>query len=388
VIFPGKTRHLWEEDGQKSRALPGNPKVGHNVSRPYSSLIEDRFCKPKRHHLSENVTISRERELLLPTRQVLRAEAGHGGVALVEGLVGMGKSTLMDAFRRSLTSEGSQHVVTIATGYCYEVSGGNDAYEPFKEILRNLAEPKRHPDVAHLMLEVIKETGPDLLTLIPGLGTAAAAAKIGVKAASVVGKWSLGTDNDTRADLAESVMCQYIDTILALADRHGPLVLIIEDAHWSDNASAQLFSRLARVLEGKRLLLVATYRSNFLAGAALENVRQELLILGVTEVVDLPGFTQPQVKEYIELRYQTMISDPRLAAWLTQLSGGSPMFITHYLTLLEEEGIIQVAPDGLTLNHDLRRNIEGEWVLSGPEAEVPIPRSVKEVLNQRIRKAK
>ncbi len=162
--------------------------------------------------MNEDVTVSREQELLLLTRKALRAEGGHGGIVLIEGLVGMGKSTLMDAFRYSLTSEGDQHVFTIASGYCYEISGGNDAYEPFKEILRNLVEPTRHPNTARLVLEIIKETGPDLLALIPGLGAAAAILKTGVKATSVARKWSLASDSDTRADLAESMMGQYVDT--------------------------------------------------------------------------------------------------------------------------------------------------------------------------------
>jgi len=333
--------------------------------------------------VGQNVTIFRERELLLLTQQVLKAEAGQGSVVLVESLAGMGKTTLMESFRSSLNSGKSPHAVTIASGYCYEVAGGNDAYEPFKDILRSLTDPARHPDYSSLILNLIKETGPDLLALIPGLGTAAMAAKLTVRAASTVGKWSLGADSGTRADLAESVIRQYTDTILALADKYGPLVLIIEDAHWSDNASAQLFSRLARVLENKKLLLVATYRSNFLAGAALRSVRQELLILGVTEVVDLPGFTQTQVREYLEQRYQKTGIDPSLAAWLTQLSGGSPMFIAHYLALLEEQGIIQNAADSLSFGYDLR-NIAGEWAPVGPAADLPIPRSVQEVLNQRI----
>ena len=334
--------------------------------------------------MNEDVTVSRERELRLLTRKALRAEAGHGGVVLVEGLVGMGKSTLMDAFRYSLTSESSQRVFTIASGDCYETSGGNDAYEPFKEILRNLAEPTQHPNTARLVLEIIKETAPDLLALIPVLGTAAAILKMSVKTASVVSKkWSLGSDDDTRADLAESMMSLYVDTILALADRHGPLVLIIEDAHWSDTASAQLFFRLARAVRDKRLLLVATYRPNFLVGTALRNIRQELLILNETEVIDLQGFTEAKVEAYIEQRYQTTPSDPGLVAWLTQLSGGSPMFIAHYLTLLEDQAIIRVTSNGLILDCDLR-NIEGEWVMSGPEGELPTPRSVKEVVDQRI----
>jgi tetratricopeptide (TPR) repeat protein len=233
------------------------------------------------------------------------------------------------------------------------------------------------------VLEILKETGPDLLALIPGLGTAAAILKISVKAASVARQRSLASDSDTRADLAESMMGQYVDTILALADRHGPLVLIIEDAHWSDTASAQLFSRLARVIRDKKLLLVATYRPNFLIGTVFRNIRQELLMLDETEPIDLQGFTEAQVKSYIEQRYQSTPADPGLVAWLTQLSGGSPMFITHYLTLLEDQEIIRVTSGGLILDYDLR-NIEGEWVMSGPGGELPTPRNVKEVVDQRI----
>jgi tetratricopeptide (TPR) repeat protein len=334
--------------------------------------------------VDESAVIRREQELAALRMQALRADAGHGGAVLLEGLAGMGKSTLVESFRQSLSSSNDGLVATVASGYCYEVSGSNDAYEPFKEILRSLTEPSKRPDFSTIVLELIRRTGPDLLALIPGLGTASALAKIGVQAASAVEKWSLRADEDTRTDLVESIVNQYLNTILALADQSDPLVLIIEDAHWIDNASAQIISRLSRVLKSKKLLLVLTYRPNLVAGTPLALVRQELSILGAAYPLPLRGFTEPQVREYLAKRYETMALPPHLSPWLTQLSGGSPMFIAHYLSLLEGQSAIRATPSGVVLDYDFEK-IGDEWVITGPgRGELPIPGSIREVLNQRI----
>ena len=94
--------------------------------------------------MTENAVVSREKELLQLTSGVLRSEAGHGGIIFLEGLAGMGKRTLIQDFRGSVSSSDGRQDITVASGYCYEVSGSNDSYEPSRRSCAIL--PSRKPD--------------------------------------------------------------------------------------------------------------------------------------------------------------------------------------------------------------------------------------------------
>jgi tetratricopeptide (TPR) repeat protein len=318
--------------------------------------------------------------------EVVRSASGTGGRAVfVEGFAGMGKTVLLANFKEAIRGLSGEARPIVASGFCDPGSGNHDAYEPFKEILRGLAEPKSKEGIAKLVLEVLKETGPDLLGLIPGIGTAATAAKMGIKATSLVGKWSVGADDDAQSSLAQSIQQQYLETVQALVAKANPLVLIIEDAHWIDSASAKLLKHLTVAAQGSPLVLIVTCRPNFLEGSMLHEVRQELLMADLVDVVRLRAFDEQEVREYIRHRYDDDSMSLRVTPWLTQLSGGLPMFIVHYLSLLEEQSIIKRVGDAIILDGTIS-NEGGEWVLRGPLGELPVPQSVQEVLIQRLDK--
>jgi tetratricopeptide (TPR) repeat protein len=335
-----------------------------------------------------DAVVGREPELRRLTSALLRAQSGEGGTILVEGAAGIGKTTLLEAFRDAVTSamesagDPDERPMGLATGSCFELAAGEDSYEPFKELLRGLVSPRQREGVGRLVLELLKENAPDLLSLVPGLGVAA---RVGLRSAAIVGDWSLGADQGTRADLSESVAHQYAEAFFVLAEKLSPLVLVIEDAHWIDRASAQLLFRLAKLSRASSLLIVVTYRPAYLQGSALDTVLRELMILNTTDVVSLEGFTEEQLADYLEARYGTRSYDSNLPAWLNQVSGGSPMFVAQYLSLLEEEGILRRTAASLVLDRELRR-VDGEWRVGYSDQELPMPRTVKELLTQRIEK--
>jgi tetratricopeptide (TPR) repeat protein len=307
-------------------------------------------------------------------------------VVFVEGLAGMGKSTLVKAFREVVDSDPEYLHVGVAMAKCNPDVGRDDAYEPFKELLRRLAAPGRKRDLGDLTLALLREVGPDLLGLIPGLGTtASAAARAGIKAKDTTAKWALGADVGTRQDLMESIRLQYLNTLQRLA-RQAPLVLIVEDAHWIDSASAQLCTRLAESFASTPLLLILTYRSNFLRDSNLYDIHQELLIHGA-QTEEVSGFDEEDIQRYIDSRYGNDPTKGTMAAWLFQLSGGCPMFIANYLTLLEDESVVESTASGFTLHGRLLKNNE-EWELDTPAGSLQVPPSINEVLRQRIERLK
>ncbi len=146
--------------------------------------------------------VGRADELHELTRRRLSASKGHGGLVLVTGDGGIGKSRLISAFREELAGRRTGFGI----GYCRPT--GNAPYAPFREAAR-------------------------------GIGSA-------------LDVTALNRD-ERLALLADAV---------AGACRRRNAVLVIEDAHWADTGSLNLISHLLPSLRSLPLLLVVTYRTD------------------------------------------------------------------------------------------------------------------------------
>ena len=61
---------------------------------------------------------------------------------------------------------------------------------------------------------------------------------------------------------SQSDLFQIVASFFAQANSVRPLVLLLEDLHWADQASLDLLRYLARAVGAQRLLLVVTYRDD------------------------------------------------------------------------------------------------------------------------------
>lgn len=332
--------------------------------------------------MGKAIRISREVELRQITDLIGQtALRGRGGVIFLEGLAGMGKTTLLEAVQDEVARLPREAQAKFSFGYCYDDSSANNAYQPFAEILGGLVD-RGERRARDLVRQLVKETGPDLVSLIPVVGSALG---VGVKAASVTAQWFHGSAPEDQDRLAKHVLLQYMNTILALASRYDPLVIVLEDAHWIDAASCHLLVRLAREAPKRRLGIIVTYRPSYLNPQhPLQRAREELSIGSLVQIIRLEGFSEQQVQSYIQSRYGESISR-RLAGWLVTLCNGHPMFTAQYLTLLEQRRIIRKAGVEYVLEGDLSLEA-GEWQPSGPLADVPVPGNVEAVLEQRIQR--
>ena len=87
--------------------------------------------------------------------------------------------------------------------------------------------------------------------------------------------------------------------------RDAPLVLLLEDLHWSDSATIDLLGMLARRREAARLLVLGTYRPADVAASAhpLRRVKQELQLHGHCEEIPLEFLSVDAVGEYLSRRF-------------------------------------------------------------------------------------
>lgn len=202
--------------------------------------------------------------------------AGHGRTVFVEGDAGSGKSALIEAFVGNAQSQSETVLATLAT--CDSQTGQSDAYLPFIDTLAQLtgeADEFQSDTISEtnsgrvgafvsVATKTIVEEAPNLLgSLIPGGSFIFNAARFSAEKAGWVDKLESARKQaklEGSID-AERIFQLYTDLLISFSEK-VPLILIVDDLHWVDAASAQLLFHLSRRIGGSRILLLGAYRPN------------------------------------------------------------------------------------------------------------------------------
>jgi ATP/maltotriose-dependent transcriptional regulator MalT len=165
------------------------------------------------------------------------ADAGRGSpsAVLVGGEAGIGKSRLVEEFAALSRGRGAR----VLAGGCLELGVDGLPFAPFTSILRELVRDLGTEGVAGLLPGGATR---ELARLLPEFGAPPGTADAG----------------EARARLFEQVL-----VLLEQLAEAGPVVLVIEDAHWADRSTRDLLAfliRNQRALDG--LLIVVIYRSD------------------------------------------------------------------------------------------------------------------------------
>jgi DNA-binding CsgD family transcriptional regulator len=175
--------------------------------------------------------VDRDAELAALARVSAQAGEELGGLAVVEGPAGIGKSRLLNAHRAQLRAQGVR--VLVARG------GELEADVPF--------------GVARQLFERALITDGD--RLLNGAARAAAPIFSGV-----------ADDGPAPADPGPRIL-HGLWWLCANLAADGPLVLHVDDAHWADAPSLRFVDHLSRRLEGTGVALVVAWRSEDPAAA-------------------------------------------------------------------------------------------------------------------------
>src|SRR5262249_49032818 len=172
----------------------------------------------------------------------------------VTGEAGIGKTALVDAFLRRIPSNWN---IRISQGQCLEQYGTSEAYLPVLDAVGRLA--REYKEVAN----VLRSHAPMWLLQMPSLASASDS--------ELLRRDVLGASHERM--LRE--MGQALETLA----KESPLVLVLEDLHWSDYSTLDLISYLATQRQAARLMLIGTYRTSELivSGHPLQAVKRELL---------------------------------------------------------------------------------------------------------------
>ncbi|TQM78257.1 AAA ATPase-like protein [Saccharothrix saharensis] len=246
--------------------------------------------------------IGRDHAVGVLRAEVERAVGSHGGLVLVAGEAGIGKTALVTAVAEQARRLGA----LVLGGSCWD-SDSAPGYWPWVQVIRALRRA--------VTAEEWGEVGSGPLAVLLG-------------------------EAPSEHTPESFPLYDAVTSALVSASRHRLVVVVLEDLHWADPASVKLLEFAAQHTWFERVLLVGTYRDNEVDGE--EHPLRPLLSRAAT--VALAGLSSDEVGE---LMARTAGREPAagLVAEVHRRTGGNPFFVEQTARLWHGGGpVTAVAP--------------------------------------------
>ena len=296
--------------------------------------------------MAGGVFVGRQREMDNLKSIFEEVLSGKGRMVTLVGDPGIGKTRTAHEVATYAGMRGAQ----VLWGRSYE-SGGAPPYWPWVQVIRShvaSTEPDALRNQMGSTASVIAEIVPDVKQKLPDLPPA------------------------TPVDDPESARFRLFDSIttfLKQAASVQPLVLMLEDLHWSDKPSLMLLEFVARELANAKIMVIGNYRDMELnrrhpLSITLGDLTRERLF----ERILLRGLQKHDVARFIEIA-AGITPPPALVEAVNIQTEGNPLFVTETVRLLIQEGDITAG-----------RSTGGgttSW-------EIRIPEGVREVIGRRL----
>ena len=239
------------------------------------------------------------------------AIAGSPRILLLSADAGMGKTRLLREMRPAF-----DEAATVLVGRCYE--GSTVSYRPFLEIVQACI------DAYADRLEELSGDDREVIERLAGRSGAPSS-----------------RDLPSAGDTALFLAMYNLGVSLA---RDRPLVFIVDDLHWADDASADLLGHLSSaILEASPrgpvpVLLIIAYRGGELPPRASHLVdrllREEQCVLA-----ELPGLTEHEVAELVRTMGLKRPSH-QLVGTIADATRGNPLFVQEAVSYLKESKFV------------------------------------------------
>lgn len=312
------------------RALDDDPKAPRYIETLHRRGYRFLAALPRVENAA-NAAAPAERDAVLVGRDGAFAEldrafslarGGRRALALVLGDAGLGKTRLLEAF---LDGAPRRERAWILRGACHEHFGAGEAYLPLFEALSDAWRSSSDADRKSLRA-ALQRCAP---TWLAELST------------SIQGVDREELLRETLGATRERMLREAAELFESLS-RERPLVLALEDLHWSDASTLDLVARLARRREHARLLVVGTLRP--VAGLAtshpLRTIALELARHGLAASIELGPLSREDVERFLAARFPGAQLGPQLARDIHARTDGHPMFLAHASEALVERGVL------------------------------------------------
>ncbi|GHF69053.1 tetratricopeptide (TPR) repeat protein [Amycolatopsis bartoniae] len=315
-------------------------------------------------HRRNGHLIGREHPAAVLRAEFDRARESHGGLVLVTGEAGIGKTALVT----EAADEARRHGVLVLSGACWD-SASAPGFWPWVQVVRALRRS------------------------VPPGEWAAAQRAAGAELAVLLG------EAPGSAPVEPFRLFDAVTTALVSVSQLRPVAVVLDDLHAADPASLKLCEFAARHTWFERLVLVGTYRDDEVEAA--EHPLRPLLtsLPAKARTVSLTGLSPDEVGH---LMTRTAGREPgaRLAAAVHRRTGGNPFFVEQAARLWAggrsvtaiAPGVRETVRRRLSLLPDAVVRLLGDAAVLGPEfdrqvlaasAGLALPR-VEQLLDQAV----
>ncbi len=287
--------------------------------------------------------VGRASELTLLGDWLADVGSGQGGVQIIAGQSGIGKTRMAKA----LGERAEREHWSVTIGRVYSVESGVP-YAVWSDALMNLL---RGLDAG--ARNVLTRGGDWLGTICPPFAKEA----------------SIQPQDDSRDGKAR-LLWNCAQFLTRLAEKQ-PVLIILENLHVADPASLELLHFVARQVGRARVAILCTYNETELdRNPALRDMEQSLLALGGARLMRLDPLTQEDIEQLVCEAFSVNHSSARqLARRLYSWTRGHPFFVEETLKSLVESGRLYERG--------------GSW-LGWEVEELGVPRSVRSAVSKRL----
>jgi serine/threonine protein kinase/tetratricopeptide (TPR) repeat protein len=273
------------------------------------------------HRLTQYTGRNAECEIL--SQRYRQAMTGTGQFVSVVGEAGLGKSRFIHEFSNSLDS----NTVTVLLGSCQSFAE-QTAYYPFTDILRTILGLPKGPatevqiGAARTRLSKLDD---DLVDYFPYL----------LQALSIENdEYSL--PSELRSESLRATISESVASLIICLTAERPVVLLFEDWHWVDAASADVLQQLVRFAPSHAILMVLTHRPG---------LRFELGTHTLHTEIQLPPLDIEESSTVLHSLLHTTDVPEDLERLIHERSGGNPFFLEEICESLLEQGMLRLNDD-------------------------------------------
>ncbi len=280
-----------------------------------------------------------------------RALAGERQTVFVTGEAGIGKTTVVQAF---LQQSAQVRGIRAARGQCLDHHGAGEPYLPVLDAFSRLCRSSGGDHV----LSLLRQHAPAWLAQMPSLVPQLERANL---------------HSHTMGTTRERMLREMAETIETLS-AECPLLLVLEDLHWSDYSTLDLVSYLARRRDFARLMVIGTYRpvEVILGDHPLRSVKRELQAHGLCHELPLEYLGEEAVAAYLQSRFPCHHLPGGLQRTIYRRTEGNPLFMVNLVEYFTDKKMITEEKGTWKLHVDLA------------EVEQEIPSNLRQLIEKQI----
>jgi class 3 adenylate cyclase/tetratricopeptide (TPR) repeat protein len=363
-IYVGPLTHRYSQGGFTYQQLKPVPLPGKKEAVPIYELLSEKETLYREEFVLDRTInsemVGRQRELDKLEYHVLKVINNEGSVVNVIGEAGIGKSRLI----AELLEKESIKKVLCLRGRALSF-GKNLSYYPIIDVLKcwaSIQEDDSEIESATKIEETIRQICPDDVDgIFPFIATLMGITLIGKNAERVKG---------IEGDAMEKLILKSIRELIISGAKRHPLLIILEDLHWSDITTVELLESLYRLAENNRILFVNIFRPNYkdTSDRLQESIRDRC-----------PGFhtdifLEPLDEKQCDLLIHNLLKatgiPQNVKTAIAHSAEGNPFFIEEVLRSFIDEGIVE--------------HRGGKFKITEKIDSVIIPETIKDVIMSRI----